>query len=494
MFAYAAIIGSFLLLMIVLGLYVSRRVDSADDWAVAGRSLGVVVSTGTYFATIVSSVSVIGYTGYYYELGWGGFFNWTGAVISSSLLALWFAGRIRRYGKVTLADYFEERFGRTNGLICAVIVMGSAFVLLCAQLVGMGAMLNTLFGFNPVISVLVLSVVFIIFTVVGGMIAVAYTDTLASFIIIIGLYIMMFIMLGKVGGFGALHATLAETNPKFLDPFSGGDMKWPLIISWGIVNGVGNIGAAQYVTRFYSSKDENTARTCQGITPVIMLLAFIPLMLIALSASILIPGIKSANVVMPTILLTQMPVFAGGVVASALLMASISTADSVLLLAGTTASRDIYQKYINKNAGSDELLKISRWATLGIGVAAMGASLFMSASVLWIQTNMQNVICSTLALPVIAGFVCKRVNSTGTLVGMIGGGLTAMVWFAIKQPFGVMPSVPGLAVCAVLMFAVSYATKAPSAETVETFFGEGQFDEEDEKEIKRILDCRSING
>ena len=69
-----------------------------------------------------------------------------------------------------------------------------------------------------------------------------------------------------------------------------------------------------------------------------------------------------------------------------------------------------------------------------------------------------------------------------------------MVWFAIKQPFGVMPSVPGLAVCAVLMFAVSYATKAPSAETVETFFGEGQFDEEDEKEIKRILDCRSING
>ena len=71
-------------------------------------------------------------------------------------------------------------------------------------------------------------------------------------------------------------------------------MQWPLIISWGIVNGIGNIGAAQYVTRFYSSKDENTARACQGITPIVMLLAFIPLMLIALSASILIPGIQDA--------------------------------------------------------------------------------------------------------------------------------------------------------------------------------------------------------
>lgn len=494
MFIYGMIVIAFMAMVLIIGIVLSKRIENADDWAVAGRKLGIIPMAGTFVATICSSVSVIGYIGYYYRLGWGGFFNLMGTVGTCIVFGVWFAGRIRRYGKVTLPDYMEERFGPKTAAVSALMVIISNIALLVAQLVGMASLLNILFGLPTWASVLVMGVVFISFTAIGGMVSVAYTDTICGVVMILGCWVMMFVMLGQVGGFKELHLALASTSPSHLDPFAGGEMQLGMIISWLLVYSVGNMGSAQYLTRFYSAKNEEVARKSVYIACPVFIILYIPMMIIGLCGFILVPGIVGDNNVTPTLLYQLMPNAVIGIMAASMLMAAVSTADSVLLIAGTTFSRDFYQKYVNPNADSKKILNVSRISTVVIGIISMVMSLTISTSVMWIQTNMQNILASTLAIAVMLGFTVKRVNAKGAAAGMICGGITALVWFYLGQPMGVMPTIPGILVCSVVMLAVSYMTPPPPAEVVESFFGEQQYEEEDNEMIQQILEQRSASG
>lgn len=110
-------IGCFLVILFLVGIFISRKIKDENDWFVAGRSLGIVPLVGTYFATIISTVSVVGYLGYYYQHGWGGWWNWAGTALTSFVAALWFAKRLRKFGQITLPDLLEARYGRAHSIL-----------------------------------------------------------------------------------------------------------------------------------------------------------------------------------------------------------------------------------------------------------------------------------------------------------------------------------------------------------------------------------------
>lgn len=469
---YGSIMIIYLIVMLVVGLLVSRKISNAEDWMVAGRTLNIPLSVGTYFATIVSSVSVVGYMGYYYGIGWGGWWNWAGTAITTLLAAGFFATKIRRFGKVTLPDFLEERYGKIHALLGSIMIFMSTLFFTCAQLVGGSVLLNVTTGIPVNLSILLIGAVFIFFTIKGGMLAVAWTDTISSALILIGVWALMFVSLNKVGGFQQLHITLAEVNPNALDPFAGGAMKWGIIISWMVTWGLGNFGAPQFITRFYACKDERTARMSQGWTGLTLMFFYGPLMLAGLAGTLLVPGIVGSDQVAPTLIKELLNPVAGGIVMSAILAACISTADSVLLLAGTTAANDIYKKYINKDVSAEELLKISRKATLFIGIFAMIMTMFMTSTVMWIQATMLGLLGSTLAVSVIFGFLWKKSNSEGALAGMIVGIGTAILWYILGKPFGWFPILPAVITSAIANIVVSLATKPLSKEIENKFFGE----------------------
>ena len=119
---YVIILLLYLAALIFVGKLASRGVSSSDDWAVAGRSLGVWSSAASYFTTVLSAVSFIGYMGYYYQFGWGGWWNWAGTLICTILFAGFFAARLRRFGGVTISDFLDRRFGKAHGAIAAVLI------------------------------------------------------------------------------------------------------------------------------------------------------------------------------------------------------------------------------------------------------------------------------------------------------------------------------------------------------------------------------------
>lgn len=463
----------FLIALFLVGVFVSRKIKNEDDWFVAGRNLGVVPLVGTYFATIISTVSVVGYLGYYYMHGWGGWWNWAGTALTSFIAAMWFAERLRRFGKVTLADLLEERYGRVHSVLAGFIILVAMLFFTCAQLVGSAAVVTTAIpSIGRTEAIMGIGLIFILFTVMGGMEAVAWTDTFCSVVILIGVWFLMFKVVGEAGGVAEIHRRIAVVKPTALDPFAGGAIGIGVAMSWFFTWGIGNFGAPQFSTRIYSAKDPRTAAVSQAWCGVTFILIYLPLMLVALAGIVLVPGLDRADTVAPTLIQKFMNPWVGGLIMAGVLAAAVSTADSVLLLAGTTLTHDIFQKLVPRRHSSQALLRIARITTLMIGILAIVCSINMETGVMWIQANMVGIMGSTLSIVVLAAFAWRRANGPGALASMSVGLMTAIVWEYLGRPMGWFPILPSLITGVTALVAVSLMTPPPSREIVEKFFSE----------------------
>lgn len=461
----------FLIVLFLVGVLVSRKIKNEDDWFVAGRNLGVIPLVGTYFATIISTVSVVGYLGYYYINGWGGWWNWAGTALTSFIAAMWFAERLRKFGKVTLADLLEERYGRIHSILAGFIILIAMLFFTCAQLVGSAAVVTTAIpSISRTMAIVGIGLIFIFFTVMGGMEAVAWTDTFCSVVILVGVWFLMFRVVGEAGGVAEIHRRLDVVKPTALDPFAGGAISIGVAMSWFLTWGIGNFGAPQFSTRIYSAKDPRTAAVSQAWCGVTFILIYLPLMLIALAGIILVPGIEKADTVAPMLIQKFMNPWVGGLIMAGVLAAAVSTADSVLLLAGTTLTHDIVQKLSNRQYSSRTLLRIARVTTFAIGVLAIVFSLNIESGVMWIQANMVGIMGSMLSIVVLAAFAWRRANSAGALASMLVGLATAIIWEYLGRPMRWFPILPSLITGLIALVTVSLMTSPPSDKILEKFF------------------------
>lgn len=458
----------FMVVLAIIGIMISRGIKSQKDWMVAGKSLGIIPMAGTYFATIVSAASIISYMGYYYLNGWPGWWNCAGTFLTSFLACIWFAKRLRKAGCDTLPEYISQRFGSQLAMPAAILVTICTIALLSAQIIGSVVMLQAFVDWDRVTCCVVLLVVFVAFTMIGGMKAVAWTDTICAFIIIIGVWVMAATFLGDVGGFTAMNEQIAAINPDFVQAFSE-SITPPVALSWLVTWGICNFGAPVFIARFFSAESPEVASRSQGITGIGLLLFYIPLIIIGLCGMLLVPGIESQDAVFVTLVTTRLPALAGGIMFAAVMAAIISTADSLLLLAAGTFSNDIYSK-LKPNVSDKEILNVSRVATLVIGIGAVLLSFWFNDAIQFIQARAVTLMGAAMAMLTMVGVVWKRANRTGAAVSMVAGFATACVWYALGQPGGVMAALPAVIVAFLVMVVVSKLTPPPPEEVIAKFF------------------------
>ena len=467
-----SIIG-FIIALFLVGIYTSRKINDHEDWLVAGRNLGIVPLTGTIFATTVSTVSLLGYLGYYYQMGWGGWWNWAGSMLSFTIGAMFFARKLRNLGKVTLPEMLEARYGKIHAVIASIMIFFAMIFFLSAQLVGSATVVQSVIpNVDRGLIVVVVGLVFIFFTVAGGMEAVAWTDTFCAAVIYVGTFALMISALGEVGGFWKLHEVLAEIKPATLSPFADGAIPVAVAISWVLTWGIGNFGAPHITTRINSAKNEDVAAWSMAWASVASIAFYLPLVIVGLCGILLFPGIAKPDMVAPIMIQKLLSPWGAGIMMAGVLAAAISTATSVLLMAGTTFVQDILLRISNKQRTPQQILKISRMATLAIGIFGMIFTFFTNSSVLWIQANMIGVMGGTLAVIVLAAFSWKRCNGQGALAAMLGGCATSLIWLALDKPFGLFPIIPGCVVALVLLVLVSMVTAPPTQTVIDEFFPE----------------------
>ncbi|OUO93501.1 hypothetical protein B5F39_07325 [Cloacibacillus sp. An23] len=468
---YLIITIGFMLGLACIGIMISRGIKTSEDWMVAGKSLGIIPLTGTYFATLISAAGMVSHPGYYYLNGWPGWWNCAGTILTSFIACIWIARRLRRTGYNTYSEYIAGRFSEKLAIWASFLVVICSIVMLCAQVMGGVAILQTFVDWNKATCCIVLLLVFIAFTAIGGMKAVAWTDTICAFIIICGVWIMAVFFLGEVGGFTAMNEKIAAINPDFIKPFS---VKIPPItaLSWVVTWGFCNFGAPVFVVRFLTATTPEVAERTQGINAICLFFFYLPLIIIGLCGMIILPGIEAQDRVFLSLVTQKLHPIAGGIMFAAVVAAIISTADSILLLAAATFSNDVYAKF--RKVSDQEQLKVSRIATVVIGVASVALSFFMEDAILFIQAKSVTLMGSAMAMLTIVGVMWKRANKAGAVACMVCGLAAACIWYALGEPYGVMAALPGIIVSLIALIVVSCITPPPSDKVIAKFFPESK--------------------
>lgn len=400
-----------------------------------------------------------------------GFQDFAGTLVTSFIAALWVAKRMRSFGDTTMPEYINRRFGRNHSLVACLIILVGAVTLLSAQITAAVVVIQALVNWSPlVISILVL-VIFVIFTAMGGMKAVAWTDTICSYTIIIGVWIMAISFLRELGGFGPMMAGLKAIDPGYVSAFS--EAITPVTaLGWTVTWGICNFGALQFIGRFLSATTPEDAAKSQAITAMMLGFFIIPLLVIGLGGRLILPGIESQDLVFNTLVTKTINPYLGGLMFAAVIAAIISTADSLLLLASTTFTRDILKEFIKPNMTSKEELNISRVSTVVIGILAVGLTFIQSDVIQFIHARAVTLMGSAMAMLVLIGAFNKKVTSAGAMASMIVGFLVANIWYFLGQPYGVYSALPGTISSGLTLILVSKFTKPMAKEKLAEFFPE----------------------
>jgi SSS family solute:Na+ symporter len=443
------IISVYFVAMIVIGVVSRKKARGIDDFFVAGRKGGVLLITGSLLATIVGGSATVGMAGLGFSRGLTGAWWLLVGSIGLVVLGFFFAKKVRGFGLYTLPELVARQYDGRVGLAASVLIIIAWVGIIAAQIIASGTILGVLGIGTPLMWMVVFTIIFVTYSVLGGQQAVIRTDTVQMGIILAGVFGALALVLSRLGGFSGLVSSLPAGDFAFpVSPQFSGRELITLLLLVGLTYVVG----PDMYSRLFCARDSNTARKSAFWAALILVPVAFGITLIGMGASALFPGI-SPEQALPVIITGVLPPFMGGVVLAALLGALMSSADTCLLSASTIMTVDIvgrFRKFLSP-AGT---MSYSRWAMVIIGVAALLLALVMKGvinTLLFAYT----VYTAGIIPPVIIGFYKERFRVTplGALAAIIGGGTSALISKILNIAYLDLGS---LAISVSLLFLVSF--------------------------------------
>lgn len=473
--------------MLGLGFRFSRKVKSSKDYFIAKGKLGPATVGFSFSATQMSGSTYMGAVGTEKILG----YNFTPAAVSSAA-APWFsyillgnrlrkiAGRIK---SVTIADIFEARFySKYAGLTCTVIMLIAFIPMIAAQLKAAGNIFEVLLGIPYLAGLFVFGGIVILYTVLGGMYAVAWTDLFQGIIMIVGFAILAPVAVKAAGGFSGMHQQYAQLNPGAISFLGKMPAVW--VVSSFIVWGFFQIGGSPAsVTRFLIPEDDKTLKTAMVYSVFFQSFIYLSATLVAIAGGVLLPHLERPDLTVPTLVSQLLPPLVGGIIIAAVLGAMMSTIDSILLLAGSLVVENIFIRCMHKEIDRRQGLRIARRVTFTLGVLALLVALKPPAAILWIVTMSFSLMASAFTFPFLLGIWWPGATKEGGIAGMVGGAVSCFVWYILGfmryHTFdnwigGIWPAILGSLISLLLVIGVSKATAPVPPDVHDIFFSESR--------------------
>ncbi len=426
----------YMIISIGIGLYASLRVRNSADFVLAGKSLPIYVIIATVFATWFGSEAVLGIPATFLEEGLSGTVaDPFGAGLCLIFVGLFFAARLYRMKLLTIGDFFRQRYGRTVEVLVSVAICISYLGWVAAQIVALGLVINIVtydvisFELGMVIG---LSAV-MLYTVVGGMWAVAITDFVQMMIILIGLLAVAYVVSGRFDG-GAMDViNHASANNKF-DFWPEWELAGILAFIGAFVTlALGSIPQQDIFQRVMSAKNEKTAVRGTVIGGgFYIIFCFVPIF-IAYGATLLNPELLSVHMaeggdsqrILPEFIINEVPMVIQVLFFGALISAIMSTASGTLLAPSAILAENILKQYLNLN--DKQLLKALRLCVVAFGLVVLGYAYLSASAGLSIFEMVENAYLVTLCgafVPLAAGVYWSKSNKMGALTS-IGFGVVS---------------------------------------------------------------------
>ncbi len=479
----AATFGVYFVAVLAIGWYAYRRTATIADFMLGGRRLGSGVAALSASASDMSGWLLLGLPGLAYAAGVESLWLAGGLLVGTWLNWRLMAARLRVFTEafgdaLTLPEYLANRFGDPSGVLRSI----SAFVILLfflvytsSGLVAGGKLFEAVFGLPYVWAVSVGAVSIILYTAVGGFLAVSWTDMLQGLLMAAALVAVPIVAAAQLGGVEPTVAAIAATNSHLFDPFTtrdGSSLGLIAVVSlaaWGL----GYFGQPHILARFQGIRSAQAVPAARRIALTWVAITMTGAVLTGLvGVPLLDPplvGDEREKVFIHLVELLFNP-WVAGVCLAAILAAVMSTADSQLLVASSAFTEDFYRRVLRLKASPSELVLAGRISVMVLAGFAFVLAMDPKAMVLDLVGYAWAGFGAAFGPALLLSLYWPRMTGRGALAGIVVGGLTVMVWKQLSGGiFDLYELVPGFVLSWTAVWTLSLLDRAPGAEIAADF-------------------------
>ena len=419
------IVLGYLAFLVCIGIYSSKKINNSEDFLVAGRRLGPFLIAGTLAATEIGGGSSLGVVEKAYG-EWGLSALWYVATmgVTFTIIAM-VAPMLRKAMVKTIPEFFRRRYDKPSALFTAIIMILPLIGLTAVQFIASGVILSVIMGWDYTTSVIVISMVVIAYSMMGGLWSVSLTDFAQMLMIVCGMVAVLPYSLDMVGGWDVV---VANTPVEKMSMTEG--IGWPTIISLILIYAASFICGQEVTQRLYAAKNGKTALMGSLLAAVVFFaFAMIPALLGIIAHSMVDMGMiddsaiveNGARYALPTLAVQVMPPVLVGFLFAGVASATMSSASSDLLGAGSIFANDIYKVYINKNADQNSLLKVARMTMFVIGIFSIGIAVLNTSAIITLLMFSFSLRAGGTLVPYLMGHFYPKGSKQGTWVSLVLG-------------------------------------------------------------------------
>ena len=486
----------YLALMVGIGAWYSKKNKSTDDFYLGGRKLGPLVTAMSAEASDMSSYLLMGLPGLAVVYGIAEA-SWTAIGLAVGTYVNWLlvAKRIRLYSHkinaVTIPEFFAKRFhdnAKVLSLIAALIIIIFFVPYTASGFSACGKLFSSLFGVDYQIAMIISAVVIVLYTTLGGFSAASTTDLIQSIVMTVALFVVVGFGVSQAGG---VHAVLENASqlPAYFSLTSTGDgaggttpyggLTIVSTLAWGL----GYFGMPHILLRFMAIEDSKKLKTSRRIASVWVVISMAVAIFIGtvgvgmIGAGVLDGGFDGERVIIEISKLLStygiFPALVAGVILSGILAATMSTADSQLLAASSSASQDIFISFFKVKLSQKKAMLIARASVVLISVIGVIIALDENSSIFRVVSFAWAGFGAAFGPLVLFSLFWKRTNKAGAVAGMVTGGAMVFIWkyviAKLSPVLNIYELLPAFILSSLAIVAVSLLTKAPDKAITDEF-------------------------
>lgn len=471
----------YILGMVLIGLLAYRATNNFDDYILGGRSLGSVVTALSAGASDMSGWLLMGLPGAIFLSGISESWIAIGLAIGAYLNWKLVAGRLRVHTEannnaLTLPDYFTSRFEDNSKLlrVISAIVILVFFTIYCASGIVAGARLfESTFGMTYATALWAGAAATILYTFIGGFLAVSWTDTVQASLMIFALILTPVMVIFAVGGIDASMLVIAAKNPANLDMMKGLNLVAILsLLGWGL----GYFGQPHILARFMAADSHRTIRSARRISMIWMILCLAGTIAVGFFGIAYFANNpdQAGNVeqngerVFIELAMLLFNPWIAGILLSAILAAVMSTLSCQLLVCSSALTEDLYKAFLRKGASQRELVWVGRVMVLVVALVAIALAANPENRVLGLVSYAWAGFGAAFGPVVLISVMWSRMTRNGALAGMLVGAITVIVWkqYAWLDLYEI---IPGFVFGSIAIVLVSLMGRKPSATITKRF-------------------------
>ena len=426
----------YLLGTLALGVWAGSRIKNTSDFAVAGRSLPLIMVITTTFATWFGAETVMGVPARFVQGGLNAIIEDPfGAGTCLILVGLFFATKLYKLNLLTIGDYYRQRYGKGIEIFCSVAIILSYLGWVAAQITALGLVFSVLTGgaMSPALGMVIGTLAVLIYVVVGGFLAVALTDFIQMIVLVVGMSIIAFFAADLAGGADKVLGMAQQANlwrllpePEFKDIV--------FFIGAAITMMFGSIPQQDVFQRVMSAKDAPTARAGAVIGGAsYILFGFVPMFIVA--AAVVVMGNNAMEIarndyqqLLPTFVMTKMPLIMQILFFGALLSAIKSTSSATLLAPSTSFTENILKNLRPGMSDRQQLLAMRITIVIFAALVLLYAIAMEGTSIYELVSSAYQVTLVAAFVPLVMGLYWKRATTQGAIFS-IGAGLFVWILF-----------------------------------------------------------------